>query len=348
KYDASIHNPEIAGLDWKDLTDEEKSTVPPVLLVIDREFIKEVGWKEIHHLLSQDYPIKLILMDDLAPDRYSALTEYSTLFAGFLSALLLKNAYIFSGGLHDVDHLYDGLMEGLHGNSPALFHIHVTNFEQHTRPSSDLASYSRLASDSRTLPLLKYNPLRKSDFLRGAIQLENNKVIDEDSVNMEMELTDGTKVNYPLTWADWAYTQKQWHEAFVELDRGENWRFIPEFLALTPVERKEVHPVILRWDESGVKYYRPSLDILKICEIIIDQWRTLQELSGLLFEFPQKLQRDMENKIRQQFDGEAEKLEEAYTVKLAAQRHDAMNVVKNQLKERLIMLSKMTKNQLEN
>ena len=65
KYDPSEHDLAIAQLTWDDLTPDEKSSISPLLLLVDHHYITEYGWGQLNHILAEPYPIKVFLLDNL-------------------------------------------------------------------------------------------------------------------------------------------------------------------------------------------------------------------------------------------------------------------------------------------
>lgn len=347
KYDPPQHDLEIAELDWQSLTEAEKKSISPILVVIDRNYLDREGWAQIHKLLSRDFPIKVILLDGLAYAPGSGASE-SQLNAGILSAISLKNAYVFKGSLGDVNHLYDGLMNGLFGLFPSLFHLYCPDFSQHSDENRNQKTYGQFAVLTRAFPLISFNPLHKNDFLRGAINLEENPDYEQNWVSEKIDLTSGDTVKYPWSWADWAFTQKVWKDHFVPFEELGNWVFVPDYLKLNAADRINTNAVILRSNVSGLKYYKVSPAVIEMSEMILDQWRTWQELSGVLYEFPVKLQETIEKKLTSEFEVKIASLDKQYQMKLKEQENTQMARVKEQLKQRLITLSQMAKNKVEN
>ena len=146
-----------------------------------------------------------------------------------------------------------------------------------------------LLQTSRTFPLLKYHPSDRYEFLRGAIKLDGNVALNSDWVEEQIVLPSGESIKYLLSWADWAYTQNDWQTHFAPLPEGASWTVVPSYLSLDIKARKDTTPVILRSNEDGIKYYTVSQEVIRVSEAVKDHWRTLQELAGVLYEFPVKL-----------------------------------------------------------
>jgi pyruvate-ferredoxin/flavodoxin oxidoreductase len=346
KYDPAEHDLAIAELDWDDLTDAEKNSVSPLLLIVDHQYISGYGWGHLNQLLAERYPIKVFLLDDLITHQKMPIADLSHVQAGVLTALAMKNAFVFQGSMGNTDHLFEGLMDGIHGLFPAFFRIHTTEFAKHTDSSIEAAIYSRIATDCRVFPLLKYHPVDKPEFLRGAIKLDGNPAMNRDWVEEQIVLDSDQTLKYPLSWADWAYTQNDWQSHFTPLSEGASWVMVAHYLALDVEGRKNTTPVILRADQDGIQYIAVSDQIIKVSEAVKDHWRTLQELAGALYEFPVKLRKEVERELTLGFQQQIEQIKNDFDLKLKNEHAEQMQKVKVQLKEKLLTLSQMAKDKI--
>jgi pyruvate-ferredoxin/flavodoxin oxidoreductase len=348
QYDPAAHDLGIAELSWSHLVEKEKEFIAPILLVVDQQYVNENGWGELHKLLSENYPIKVILLDDLCLPTDFPVASLSQINSGIISVISLKNAFVFQGSLGHVDHLFDGLMEGLHNLSPALMHIYLANYSEQEGAILNGPAYSQLAIDSRALPLVKYNPKRKREFLRGAIDLSGNKEMNKNWVVEKLELASSEMIEYPQCWADLAFSQQRWKGHFKLLPEASAWEFLPTFLSLDEISRENTQPVIARVGAAGMEYYVVSAEVIRITGAVLDHWRTLQELSGLLYEFPRRLEEEVEKRLTGEFEIKMNETEERYSAKLKEQENAQMQKVKEQLKQRLLTLVEMARNKVQN
>ena len=348
KYDPGTYDIDIAELTWDKLSEDEKRSIAPVLVVLDQQYINENSWGELHKITSCNYPIKVVLLNDLCVAADFPVASLAAIHSGMISTISQKNAFVFQGGLGDPDHLFAGLMEGLFAMSPALLHIHVTNYHQQEGAKYNALGFGRLAIDTRALPLIKFNPDRKHDFLRGAIDLSGNRELKKNWVVEKVELSTNNSLEYPQSWADWAFSQHQWKAHFQLLPEPGAWEFVPNYLDLDAGTREDIVPVITRREAEGLKYYSVSAEVVKITEAVLDHWRTLQELSGVIYEFPQRLENEVTQRAKELFDIKLREIEEQHAIKLKEQENAQMQKVKEQLKDRLLKLAQMARNKMEN
>ena len=79
-------------------------------------------------------------------------------------------------------------------------------------------------------------------------------------------------------------------------------------------------------------------------EAVLDNWNTLQELAGLITEFPVKLSEEVKKELSDKFDQDVEALKKEYDQKIKDREQEFMSKMRVQVRERLIQLAKMAKN----
>lgn len=344
KYDPAVHDLKIAGLSWEDLTESEKHLIPPILLVAERDDLNESGWNSLNKLLAEKYPVKVFLLDHIASPQQSPVAALAQTNAGLFSTIALKNAFVFQGGMGNTDHLFDGLMEGIDRSYPALFNLYTTKFEKHGVTNIDCTPYASLALNSRAFPSLRYDPGEKNDFLKGAIKLDGNKKSAHDWVEETIVIAGEATINYKISWADWAYTQSDWKKQFTAIEEDSSNLLVSDYISLDENAKKGKTPVIIRADEQGLKYYAVSGKVVDVCEAILSNWNTLQELAGLLTEFPLKLREEVNKELSEKYEQDAADLKIKYEQQLKDQEASQTEILRQRLKEKLMALSMMAKN----
>ncbi len=351
KYDPQIHDVEIARLSWSDLTDDEKKLIPPVLLIAERNDLNETGWGSLNKLLAEKYPVKVFLLDPITSPNNAPVVNLMQTTTSLFSSIALKNAFVYQGGMGNVNHLFNGLMDGLDKTYPALFNLYATKFEKHGVANINWLPYASLALNSRAFPSIIYDPHKKNNFLNGAINLNGNKSTKQDWVQEEVSLSnnnspdeDAKTINYKITWADWAYTQISWKKEFTpvktEVAQDSNV-LIPEYIQLDAKSRKGKSPVIMRNGSNGVTHYAVSNKVVAMTEAVLSNWRTWQELAGLLTEFPAKLRAEVTKELSKKHEQEATELKNNYEQQLKEKEAAQTEVLRQQLKEKLVALANL-------
>jgi pyruvate/2-oxoacid:ferredoxin oxidoreductase alpha subunit/ferredoxin len=344
KYDTAIHDLEIAELNWNDLTDDEKKLVPPVLLVAERDDLNEAGWSSLNKLLTQKYPVKVFLFDNITSPNNSPVASLTQTTSVMFSSMALKSAFVFQGGMGNVNHLFDGLMTGLDKTYPALFNLYATKSEKHGVTNIDWSPYAVLALNSRAFPAISFNPEDAANFLNGAINLDGNNIVKADWITENIAISDEERIDYKITWADWAYTQSDWKDEFTVVKTDDKNVLIAEYIQLDAKGRNGKTPVIMRASINGLKYYAASYKVIEMTEAVLTNWNTLQELAGVVAKIPSQLKEELTKEISSSYEQQLVDLKKDYEQQLADAAASQTEVLRQQLKEKLVALSTMAKN----
>jgi pyruvate-ferredoxin/flavodoxin oxidoreductase len=348
KYDPAIHDTEIAGLSWADLTDDEKRLVPPILLIAERDDLNEAGWSSLNKLLVEKYPVKVFLFDNVVSPNHAPIASFIQTTSGIFSSMALRNAFIFQGGMGNVDHLFDGLITGLDKTYPALFNLYATKLDKHGATNINWLPYASLALNSRAFPCLSFDPEEKDNFLNGAIKLDGNRNLKEDWVTEEVTISNNKPLDYKISWADWAYSQHDWQAEFklvdvdaVPVGRQDANVLLPEYLLLDTKARNGKVPVIMRNHSERLKHYSVSKKVVEMSEAVLVNWRTLQELARVVVKIPDTLKNELTQKISNKYEQEITALKKSYEQQLQEKEATQTEILRQQLKEKLVALSQM-------
>ncbi len=161
----------IAGLQWADLSADERATCPPLLLIAGVEVLASGAEAGLSDLLSSDLPVKLLLLDD------RALTTGAADPA--LVALAHRRAFVLSGSPAFADHLFAGVSGAVDFAGPAVLHVHAPSPQRHGFDTAATCERAQLAVASRVHPLLVYDPRRDGVF-GSRIDLGGNPSANED------------------------------------------------------------------------------------------------------------------------------------------------------------------------
>ena len=344
KYDPHVHDAEIASLTWQDLSEDEKKLIPPVILVGERDDLNEAGWSSLNKLLAEKYPLKVFLFDHIASSKNDPVANLTQTISGLFSSIALKNAYVFQGGMGNVDHLYNGLISGLDKTSPALFNLYATKLENHKSEQINWTPYASLALTSRAFPALSYDPEVNSNFLKGAVDLDGNKAYKSAWVEEEILVNNDQMIDYKITWADWAFTQSNWESEFNLVESSDSNVMVPDYVQLDANSRKSKNPVIVRAGDQALKYYSVSEAVIEMTAAVLANWQTWQELAGLLTQFPAKLKKEVTEELSMKFDQEIKVLKEDYERELKEKEAAFTEKIRTQIKNKLVELSTLAKN----
>lgn len=331
QYQPQIHDAQIAGLEWKDLNENERRLVPPVLALVDPKRITEMHLPALIQLLTSELPIKIFVFD---PVRGS--TDYWREQMALTTVVLsLKKCYFLQTSLADPNHLFKGLTEGLRHAQPAFFRVLTPEIPTDT--AMHYPSVLQLALRSRAFPAIRFIPHSKKPLYSESLDLSANPE-SYDDFSKPVSYSSG---NYVVTFADWAFEQKTYRDAFVVLsDDDRNSIAMADYLSLPENERAGKRCYVLRIGENDqpVKYKVPA-DIVRATEAAHLSWRTLREIAGMLTPYPQKLKERLDEEWTSKHESELAQLKKDFEEKLRQQENMQMESVKNKLRDKLMALS---------
>ena len=346
KYNPALHDTEIANIKWEDLTDDEKGSIGPVILVTSRLSIKEIGSAFYMELMNSKLPVKVILMDDCVYNTDDPAREIhlsNTLTQSLVSS---KNAFVFKSSFSDQQHLFEGLITGLNYNGPALFWLFAPDLSGTIKSLPEIYS---LASNSRAFTHFDYNPQRDADMISSKLNIDNNPDIEENWMNsiINYEDNDGIKsTDYKITWADWAYSIKDFQKYFSLYDEKSGTAVtVAEFIQMDNNNRNGKVAVIYRLNKlNRLIRYTVDKEIIDATEATLYYWNTLKERAGLITEFPAKLEKKLEQKLSVAYELKRSELVTDFENRIENIEEDHLNKIRQKLKERLMQLSKTGEN----
>lgn len=342
KYKPSEHDAAIAGLSWKDLTDEERAMVPPVFVLATADWLSESRQDQVQELLSTGFPIKIILIDSGVVNVSNAVAEINSRNSAFWPLVAEGSSLVGRGSLADTEHLFKLWRRALRYHGSAVVSVLAptpTDFDIH---SSQWAQLSGLAVSSRAFLPMHYDPEAPGISFGSRLKTDFNH-INEDWNQTEItfrESGEEKKQNYSLSWADWAFMQHRLKAGFTKLQGEENTVPVAKFLELDEAARAAKTPVILRVDKDGhLQRYAVAPPLIEACEAVRHHFRLLREWAGLYTEFPEKLKKQVDGELRKEYEAEKEKLVAEMAAEKQTWETEHLAQIKAQMKERLLKMS---------
>lgn len=337
KYDPPLHDEQIANLGWSDLTREEKILVPPVFLVTDVEMFSQSNLPSMMRLLSSDYPVKILLMDDASGDA----SYWQARLGVLMQVVSLRKAFYLQSSLANPRHFFKGITDGLHDPTPALFHLLApksVNYEWATD------EFLQLSSDSRAFPLFRFRPSKEKSYFSTAFDLSANPAPFDDFLTDEISYQDSgeTKsIKYKVTFADWAYRQPELRNHFGVIDGSTKHPLsVSEYLLLDESDRTGKTPCITLVDENGARVgLTVSTSLVKSAEAARLVWNTLRDLAGMLTPHPLKLKEALEEELTKKHNAAIDQIKVDYEEKLRQQEKTQLEAVKQKLRDKFLALS---------
>ena len=100
----------------------------------------------------------------------------------------------------------------------------------------------------------------------------------------------------------------------------------------------------MRAYEGGLKYYSVSKKVVEMTEAVLMNWQTLQELARVVAKIPANLKVELEQEISNIYEAEIADLKKDYEQQLQEKEAAQTEKLRQQLKEKLVALSRMAKN----
>lgn len=309
-------------LDWQELTDEERTLCPPLILIGDDDMLAGRGMAQLVRVLSSGLPVKVLLLSALDLDGRPGL--------GML-ALAQRNAYVAQTSFAYADHLGTSVLQALEYDGPALLQIYAPSPSRHGFSTELSAEQSRMATDSRVLPLFRYDP--RADGVFGLrIDLDGNP----DASSLMPAAVDKRQ----LTPADWALAQGRFDRHFEPLgDVGGTFMPLHEWLAQDAPSRKGKTPYITSAKSDAEQRYSLSPQLIRACEHHLHDWQTLQELAGIVTPFTERVEARIRAEVAAEHEAELKAQRESSAAELKAIREKTQAEIAGKLRSRLVELA---------
>lgn len=341
---------QLEQLDWHDLTYQEQQLCPPLLLVGGDDLLGTHGFSQVSLLLNSSYPVKIVIFNELDSGLvYDGLQEYKlnrrTDSRNNLAMMALsqRNAYVAQTSIADSTHLQRSVHELLSNNTAGLLCVHTPSPERHGFKPEHTLRQAQLAVKSRMFPLFRYNPETEGVF-GSRISLAGNG----DSTLVWM--TDEAE-NQTLTPAHWAIHEKRFQSHFSALQTNAPFPVeLSDWLNLTAAEQKKKTPFVTlslyeqEEDKKDEQKHEQKMAVSKmavskeLASMVINQqnnWRTLQELAGIVTPFTDDVEKCVEQRLSSQHQADLDALREEYEAKIAQlnenYQHETHTKVRNQL-----------------
>jgi pyruvate-ferredoxin/flavodoxin oxidoreductase len=288
------------------------------------------GLGQLIWLLNSGLPVKMLVLSELDFGLRETWTNDPRAGLGLL-ALAQRKAYVAQTSIADPAHLGESMLEALGSKGPALLQVYAPSPARHgfdTRRTLDLA---RLAIDSRTLPLFRYDP--HADGVFGSrISLDGNPAPD---VGLP-QAADGRVA----TTADWAFLQGRFGMHFEPLAGGTPAPTpIDEWLQLDDKTRKGKTPCIVIGEGEEEQRYAVAAPVALVAAGCMANWRTLQELAGVVTPFTERVEAEIREAVAAEHKAELDAQKQAADKEIREIRDQTQAEIAAQIRSRLLALA---------
>ncbi len=314
---------ELASLRWQDLSDGEFELCPPLVLVGNDEMLAGRGLGQLIALLNSGLPVKVLVLHALDFGLSGAAAGRAKL--GLL-ALAQRNAFVAQTSVAKPVHLGDSMLGALAFDGPALIQVYAPSPGRHGFASEQSLQQAELATNTRTMPLYRYDP--EADGVFGSrISLDGNPVPHESLVQHEETL---------LTPADWAFGQERFAGYFEPLtDDAPTPTALHEWLQLDARGRMRKTPYV----SSGELRYSVASPMTDMALQCLETWQTLQELAGVVTPFTDRLEQDIRAEVAAEHEAELAAQHKEAEERIEALRQKTEAEIAGKIRSRLMQLA---------
>jgi len=203
-----------------------------------------------------------------------------------LVAMAHRTTYVMQSTMAHANHMIEGFVQGLMSRRPALFNLYTACQPEHGIGDDMGHHQAKLAVESRSYPLFRYDPDR-GDSLAECIDLDGNPARDRDwpvtkvsyqenGRDQEMELS--------TTFVDFAVTETRFRKHFRKVPRDawhEDMIVVSDYLDLDEDEREDKVPFVWALDaKRELSRLLVADSMIRSAEERRDFWNILRELAG--------------------------------------------------------------------
>lgn len=308
-YDAKVHEPALAALDWQHFSDDEFALCPPIVAMGGDGAMLDIGFQNLSRLLASGKPIRVVVLDtqvysntggQACTSGYTGQVADMSAFGKAqhgktevrkelgLIAIAHRGVYVHQSSQASASHLIAGVLRGLHKRRPVVINVYTPCPVEHGLADDWAQHASRLALESRAFPFLTYDPDAGSNFA-DCLSLDGNPSLDDAWPTYSMKYLDANDaeqtLEVPVTIADWAATEARFKQHFSEVPESK-WddSMIPfhEYCALPVADRAGRTPFIHTvGKDRHLRRLRVSDEIVQLAAERQQYWSQLRQLAGL-------------------------------------------------------------------
>ena len=320
----------LADLHWQDLDPDELELCPPLVLLGSDEMLAGQGLGQLIWLLNSGLPLKMLVLSELDFGLRETWTNDPRAGLGLL-ALAQRKAYVAQTSIAEPAHLGESMLEALASRGPALLQIYAPSPARHGFESRRTLELARLAVDSRTLPLFRYDPSAEGVF-GSRISLAGNAAPDD---GLPGEEDGGAR-----TTADWAFRQGRFGTHFKPLaGAAPSPTPIDEWLKLDDKARKGKTPYVVAGDGDEEQRYAVAAPVALVAAGCIANWRTLQELAGVVTPFTERVEAEIREAVAAEHKAALDAQKQAAEKEIREIRDQTQAEIAAQIRTRLLALA---------
>ena len=320
KYQPAVHNSQIVATSWENLSDDEKNLVPvPVFVGTVNEVKESASYMEV---LNSEIPVQILLLDKMSAE------GVDTLIPLLSNWMMLSKAYVYQGVLGNNRSLYQGFLNGLETEGPAVYAVTLPG----AKNEISRQEMGQLLVQSRAVPVVKSNYYPD----RGRkISLSEN--YDLQNVFVTKVMSDSEQeYEYKITSADYFFRLDDYHKYFSPVDAAdENLEVVSDILSGT----SEVPSCIWYDDAEHISKFRVHPHMVRTAAKCVENWKQLLKLGGYERSVSEEVEARYEKEFAEQLEIERKKLESELKKKYEEEYKAKESEIKLKIRNKLVELS---------
>lgn len=320
---ARLAESSLTELGFEDLSREERTLCPPVLLVGASAAFTD---RALERLLVSQHPVKVLLLADVGGElgRAKQLERDPLELLSFAGS----GAYVAQTSLANPEHLARALLSGVRRDGTAIVQVHAPSPREDGFATDGVVRQSELALLTRAHPLFSFDSARPGVF-SNRLEIGENPAHNQAWVSSE--------AGRRLTPAEFWLTEARFSHHFEALvDQAPGPMPLAAYLELPAPERAHKTPYVL--GGSGRTRLSVSSPMLAVAERRLQAWRTLQELSGVT-AFTERLRTEAEEATSNMHQAELDQLRRHFEQKIGTLRTEQREELVTTVRDRLLTLA---------
>jgi len=326
------------SLDWSDLSEDEKHLCPPLFLIGGDDLLGSHGFSQVSLLLNSDYPLKVVVFNELDGGLTSGgLQEYllSQRSASKSSdsknnlammAMSQRSAYVAQTSIADKTHFQQCVHDLLKNNTAGLICVHTPSPQRHGFAPEQTIKQAELAIQSGQFPLFQYNPEKEGVFGARLTLHNTNKPV--------------------LNPVHWAINEKRFQSHFETLTvNAPSPVELSEWLQLSLADQKKKTPFVL------LDGYNSKIAVSHdFANMVADQqsaWQTLLELAGIETPFTDYVEQCVAERLSDEHQADLDALRAEYEAKIAEINASHQSETHTKVRNQLLTLAGYDSSQLQ-
>jgi len=274
QYDPDRQDEEYRYFGLNEFTDDEFNLCPPVVAVGGDGAMYDIGFQNLSRAMMLGKPIKVVIVDTQVYSntggqactsgffgQVSDMAQFGDAIKGKeeirkeigLITIAHRSTYFMQSTMAHANHMIEGFVQGLMSRRPAVFNLYTPCQPEHGIGDDMSHHQAKLAVESRSYPLYRYDPDR-GDTIAECLDLDGNPAVNLDWPVAKIDYVERDKqktMELPTTFVDFAVTEARFRKHFRKVPRdawNEDMVLVSDYLDLDDDDREGKVPYVWALD----------------------------------------------------------------------------------------------------